>query len=241
MATQNGRKVVYVDIKGEKRRIETDELLIAVGREVNVEGLDLEKAGVQYTSRAVTVNDALQTTNPHIYAAGDVCMKYKFTHMADAAARIVIQNAMFGLFKKKLSSLIVPWCTYTDPQIAHVGLYEPDAPQQKIELDSFERSLAEVDRAIIDNEKEGFVKIYVKKGTDRIVGATVVARHAGEMISEITTAMVGKVGLKTLASVIHPYPTEAEAIKQIADAYNRTRLTPGMKRIFKYWFTWLAG
>jgi pyruvate/2-oxoglutarate dehydrogenase complex dihydrolipoamide dehydrogenase (E3) component len=183
------------------------------------------------------VNDRLQTTNPSIYAAGDICLKYKFTHTADATARIVIQNALFG-GRKKLSALTIPWCTYTDPEIAHVGMYERDARERGIAIDTFVRPLNEVDRAIADGEEEGFVKVHVRKGTDEILGATIVARHAGEMISEITLAMVGNLGLRALTNVIHTYPTQAEAIKQAADAYNRTRLTPFVKRLFTRWLAW---
>ncbi|MDR3604662.1 MAG: hypothetical protein P4L38_08515, partial [Syntrophaceae bacterium] len=156
---------------------------------------------------------------------------------ADAAARIVIQNALFK-GSKKLSALTAPWCTYTDPEIAHVGMYERDAAKQKIPVDTFVKPLAEVDRAMLDGEDEGFVKIHVKKGTDKLLGATIVATHAGEMISELTLAMVGKLGLGTISKVIHPYPTQAEAIKQAADAYNRTRLPPFVKKLFAKWFSW---
>ena len=156
---------------------------------------------------------------------------------ADAAARIIIQNALFYK-SKKLSSLIMPWATYTDPEIAHVGLYERDAESKGIAIDTFTRELKEVDRALADGEEEGFVKIHVMKGKDKIVGGTIVARHAGEMISEITLAMAGKVGLGAIANVIHPYPTQAEAIKQTGDAFNRTRLTPTVKKIFQRWLAW---
>jgi pyruvate/2-oxoglutarate dehydrogenase complex dihydrolipoamide dehydrogenase (E3) component len=202
-----------------------------------VEGLNLEVAGVAYTTHGVEVNDYLQTTNPRIYAAGDICLPHKFTHTADATARIVLQNALF-LGRKKLSALVVPWCTYTDPEIAHVGMTERDALDRGIAVDTFVRRLREVDRAIVDGEEDGFVKVHVRKGTDRIVGATIVARHAGEMLNEITVAMVGNLGLKTIANVIHPYPTQAEAIRQVADAYNRTRLTPWIKKLFGLWLAW---
>ena len=210
---------------------------MGVGRAPEVTGLNLEAAGVAYDKRGVTVNDFLQTSNRNIFAAGDVAMTYKFTHMADAAARIVIQNALF-LGKKKLSSLIVPWTTYTDPEIAHVGMYERDARERGIAVETFTKDFSDADRPILDGEEEGFVKIHVRKGTDRILGATIVARHAGEMISEITLAMVSGVGLGKIASVIHPYPTQAETIRQLGDAYNRTRLTPGVKRIFSRWLKW---
>lgn len=199
-------------------------------------GLNLEAAGVKYSKRGVEVSDTLQTSNPNIYAAGDICLDTKFTHTADATARIVIQNALFG-GKKRLSALTIPWCTYTDPEVAHVGLYEKDAKEKGIEVTTFTRPLSEVNRAVVDGEENGFVRIHVKKGTDKILGATIVARHAGEMISEITLAMVGRVGLGALAQVIHPYPTQAEGIKQAADAYNRTRLTPFVKKVFSAWLS----
>ena len=194
--------------------------------------------GVQYDERkGVQVNDRLQTSCPHIYAAGDICVPYKFTHTADALARIVIQNALF-FGRKKASALTIPWCTFTDPEIAHVGMYERDALAKEIAVDTFVRRLKEVDRAIADGEENGLVKVHVKKGTDQILGATIVARHAGEMISEITLAMVAGIGLEKIATVIHPYPTQVEAIKQIADAYSRTRLTPFVKNICSSWLAW---
>jgi pyruvate/2-oxoglutarate dehydrogenase complex dihydrolipoamide dehydrogenase (E3) component len=188
---------------------------------------------VSYDERSgVQVDEYLRTTNSRIYAAGDICFPYQFTHTADALARIVIQNALFW-GRKRSSALTIPWCTYTDPEIAHVGMYEEDAEQKGIPVDTFHVPMTEVDRAIADGETEGMVKVHVRKGTDRILGATVVARHAGEMISEISVAMQAKMGLGALSGVIHPYPTQAEAIRKVADAYNRTRLTPTVKRILE--------
>ncbi|MCY7284063.1 MAG: mercuric reductase [Cyanobacteria bacterium CAN_BIN43] len=228
-------KVITFEVKGNEESITVDEILVGAGRSPNVEGLNLEGVGVEYDpQKGVVVNDYLQTTNPRIYAAGDICMDWKFTHAADAAARIVIKNMLFspfGLGRSKLSSLVMPWVTYTDPEIAHVGLYEQEAQQQGIEISTIQIPLKEVDRAIADGEAEGFVKILHLKGSDKILGATIVARHAGEMISEITTAIVGKIGLSKLASVIHPYPTQAEGIKKAADAYRRTLLTPRSKAL----------
>lgn len=238
ITTSDKGKQIHIDTDGKKDLITVDEILLGAGRTPNVEGLNLEAVGVEYKKReGVTVNDRLQTTNPRIYAAGDICLKYKFTHTADATARIVIQNALFW-GRKKLSALTIPWCTYTDPEIAHVGIYEKDARERGIAIETFTSPLSEVDRAIADGEEEGLVKIHVKKGTDKILGATIVARHAGEMISEITLAMVGNVGLGTMAHVIHPYPTQAEAIKHAADAYNRTRLTPFVKGLFSRILSW---
>ena len=238
VATENGRKVLHFESNGNPDSVTVDEILVGAGRAPNVDGLNLEGVGVEFHPfRGVVVNDYLQTTNPRIFAGGDVCMDWKFTHAADAAARIIIQNALFYK-SKKLSSLIMPWATYTDPEIAHVGMYERDAESQGVAINTYMRELKEVDRALADGEENGFVKIHVKKGTDKIVGGTIVARHAGEMISEITLAMAGKVGLGTVANVIHPYPTQAEAIKQTADAFNRTRLTPLVKKVFGRWLAW---
>ena len=233
-------KLVKYESDGQPGEIEVDEILIGAGRAPNVEGLNLEAAGVNYEAgkgRGVIVNDKLQTTNPNIFAAGDICLPYQFTHLADFAARLVIQNALF-FGRKKLSALTIPWATYTDPEVAHVGLNEAGAEKQGIPVTTFVKPLSEVDRAIVDGEEEGFVKIHVKQGTDKILGATIVARHAGEMISEITTAMVGNMGLGTLAAVIHPYPTQAEAIRQTGDLYNRTKLTPRLKRLFTRFLAW---
>ena len=231
-------KVIYYESDGKEDSVTVDEILIGVGRSPNVKKLNLEAVGVQYDiKKGVIVNDNLQTSNPRIYAAGDVCMDWKFTHAADAAARIVIQNSLF-FGRKKLSSLTMPWVTYTDPEVAHVGMYEKDAQKKGIEVDTFFVPLNEVDRAVADGETAGFAKVFVNKGTDKILGATIVARNAGDMISEVTLAIVGNLGLKTLGSVIHPYPTQAEVIRKAADEYSRTRLTPFIKKLLSWWLAW---
>jgi pyruvate/2-oxoglutarate dehydrogenase complex dihydrolipoamide dehydrogenase (E3) component len=232
-------KIIHFTQSGGARQLTVDAILVGAGRAPNVDGLGLEAAGERYhAARGVEVDDNLRTANPRIFAAGDICMDHKFTHAADAAARIVIQNALFPGPKRKLSGLVMPWCTYTDPEIAHVGLYERDATAKGIEIATFVRELKDVDRAVADGEEEGFVKVHVKKGSDKIVGATIVARHAGEMIGEIAVAIAGGVGLGALASVIHPYPTQAEAIRQCGDAYRRTLLSPVVKRVFGAWLRW---
>jgi pyruvate/2-oxoglutarate dehydrogenase complex dihydrolipoamide dehydrogenase (E3) component len=237
--TEGRTKVLHLATGDRSATLEADAILVGVGRTANVDGLGLETAGVRFGARGVEVNDFLQTSNRRIYAAGDVCSPYKFTHAADFMARAVIQNAFFSFAgRKRVSSLTIPWCTYTDPEIAHVGLYEREAEAKGIEVSTFTVPMSDVDRAIAEGEDAGFVKIHVKRGGDRIVGATVVARHAGEMISELTTAMVGEVGLGTLASVIHPYPTQAEAIRKAGDLYNRTRLTEGRSRVLRRYFAW---
>lgn len=214
-----------------------DRLLVSVGRAPNVENLNLEAVGVDYDNKGVKVNERMQTTNSRIYAAGDICSPFQFTHAADFMARIVIQNALFK-GRKKSSSLVMPWCTYTTPEIAHVGLYENQAREQRIEVDTFVQEFRDVDRAILDGEDEGFVKVHVKKGTDKIIGATLVAGHAGDMISEITLAMTHGLGLQQIGNTIHPYPTQAEAIRKLGDQYNRTRVTPFVKWLFNKWLAW---
>ena len=222
---------------GEGYDVPVDQLLVAVGRAPNVEGLGLETAGVAFDRKGVQVNDRLQTTNPRIYACGDICSPYQFTHAADFMARIVIQNALFK-GRAKASSLIIPWATYTSPEIAHVGLYEKDAKTKGIAVDTFSQEMGKVDRAILDGETEGFVRVHVRKGTDEVVGASVVATHAGDLIGELTLAMKGKLGLKTIGGTIHPYPTQADGIRKTGDLYNRTRLTPFVKNLMHRWLTW---
>jgi pyruvate/2-oxoglutarate dehydrogenase complex dihydrolipoamide dehydrogenase (E3) component len=222
---------------GASEEIEVDALLVAVGRAPGVEGLDLERAGVAWDAqRGVHVDDHLRTANPRIFAAGDCCMAWKFTHAADAAARIAVQNALFFPMRR-VSGLVMPWCTYTDPELAHVGLHEREARQRGIEITTFDVPLAEVNRAVTDGEEEGFARIHVRRGRDEIVGATIVAGHAGELISEITLAMGGRVGLGRILDVIHPYPTQAEAVRRAAGAYTRTRATPLVRALLARWMS----
>ena len=222
---------LVLESKGGERRLEFDDLLVAAGRKPNVKGLGLEGAEVEYDERSgIVINDRLQTTNPDVYAVGDVASRYQFTHIADFMARLVIRNALF-FGRDQFSGLLIPWATYTDPEVAHVGLYERDLRERKLDFLTYVREFSKVDRAILDGETEGFVKIHVKKGTDQILGATIVGAHAGDLISEISVAIQGGMGLGKLANVIHPYPTTAEAIRQCGDEYNRTRLTPTVKKI----------
>lgn len=238
---KESEKVIYYEVEGQENAVTVDEILVGAGRSPNVAGLNLEAVGVKYDQKqGIKVNDYLQTTNSRIYAVGDVCMKWKFTHAADAAARIVIQNSLFSIFgmgRKKLSSLTMPWCTYTAPEVAHVGMYPQDAQEKGIEIETICVPLNRVDRAIIDGEAEGFAKVHIKQGSDKILGATIVARHAGELISEITLAMTNHLGLKAIAKTIHPYPTQAEAIRKAADEHSRKRLN-FFKGIASTWLAW---
>lgn len=218
-----------------------DAVLVAAGRAPNVAGLNLEGVGVAYDLKGgVRVDDRLRTSNPRIFAAGDVCSQHKFTHTADFLARIVIQNALF-FGRAKASSLIVPWCTYTSPELAHVGLGVAEAAAQGIAVDTLVQPFDEVDRAILDGETTGFVKVHLRRGTDRIVGATIVGSYAGDLISEISVAMRNKVGLRGIGGTIHPYPTRADAIRKLGDQYNRKRLKPGVKWVLRRLMEWGAG
>jgi pyruvate/2-oxoglutarate dehydrogenase complex dihydrolipoamide dehydrogenase (E3) component len=234
---RGAEKVVHLTCpKAGARALVFDEILVGAGRAPNVEGMGLESVGVKFDPRnGVAVDDFLRTSNPRIYAAGDCAMAWKFTHAADAAAKIVVQNALFSfgpIGKKRLSQLVMPWCTYTDPEIAHVGLYERDAKARGIALDTYQVPIARANRAVTDGQEEGLVKIHVRKGTAEIVGATVVAAHAGDLITQLTLAISQKIPLGAFTSVIFPYPTQGEAIKAAAGLYTRTRLTPTVKRLF---------
>lgn len=229
---RGGAKVVVLEREGRAEEAIGDEILVAVGRAPNVEGLELEAAGVAAGRGGVEVDDRLRTTNRRIYAAGDVCSAFKFTHAADAMARIVIQNALF-FGRKKASALVIPWTTYTDPEIAHVGLNGREARERGDDVTTITVPLAEIDRAVLDGEAEGFARVHAERRSGRILGATLVAGHAGEMIGEMSLAMTAGLGLGTLAGAIHPYPTQSEAWKRAGDAWSRTRLTPRARGILE--------
>jgi pyruvate/2-oxoglutarate dehydrogenase complex dihydrolipoamide dehydrogenase (E3) component len=239
----DGGKRLTVDSHGQRYDVIVDEILIGVGRTPNVEKIGLETAGVHYDKNGIKVNAKLQTSNPNIYAAGDVCSRYKFTHAADAMAQIVIQNALFphplNLGYANVDALVMPWCTFTEPEIAHVGMYEKEAKQKGFEVETYTHKLEEVDRAILDGEEEGFARVHIKKGTDKILGATIVAAHAGEMISEFTVAMKAGAGAKTIAGTIHPYPTQAEVNKKVVNLWRKAHFSQSTKNILMKLFAWM--
>jgi pyruvate/2-oxoglutarate dehydrogenase complex dihydrolipoamide dehydrogenase (E3) component len=234
---QNGAKALVFQSDGQEDRVVADEILVAVGRAPNVEGLNLDAAEVAFDNKGVTVDDYLRTSNRRIYAAGDICSPYKFTHVADATARVVLQNALF-FGRKKASALVIPWCTYTDPEVAHVGLYEKEARERGLDLTTLTVPLKEVDRAVLDGDENGFARVHAEKRSGRVLGATLVARHAGEMISEMSLAVTAGLGLGTIAKAIHPYPTQAEAWKRLGDDWNRSRLTPRLRNLFARYLSW---
>jgi pyruvate/2-oxoglutarate dehydrogenase complex dihydrolipoamide dehydrogenase (E3) component len=228
---------------GRAYELMVDEILVGAGRAPNVEGLGLESADVAFDAQGVSVNSRLQTSNPKIFSAGDVCSRYKFTHAADAMAQIVVQNALFphpfGLGYAGVDSLVVPWCTYTEPEIAHVGLYEKDARAKGIEVETYTARLEEVDRAILDGQEEGFARIHLRKGTDKLLGATIVAPHAGDLINEFSLLMKAGTGIKTIAGTIHPYPTVAEVNKKVVNLWRKAHFSPGTKNKLTRLFAWM--
>lgn len=229
---------------GQSVEVMVDQLLVAVGRTPNIEGLGLESVGVASDRTGIEINDFLQTTNPRIYAAGDICSSYKFTHVADFQARIVVQNALFALGpfgKKRASRLLIPWTTYTSPEIAHVGLSAQEAANAGIDIDTYTQSLNHVDRAILEGNEDGFVRVHTRKGTDKILGATIVAENAGDLIAQIGLAINNRIGLSKIGATIHPYPTQAEAIRKLGDQFNKTRLTQMSKRILQLLLRWNVG
>ncbi|NRA02409.1 MAG: mercuric reductase [Myxococcales bacterium] len=228
------KQVAFRDGQGRRQMLRVDEILVAAGRVPNLEGLGLERAGVECDAGGVRVDDRLRTTNSRIYAAGDVCLETRFTHAAEASARIAVRNALF-LGRKRVSALVMPWTTYTDPELAHVGLSEREAERRGIAITTYRIPLDSIDRALLAGEDEGFAKLHLRRGSDRIVGATLVSRNAGELVSQVTLAMTAGIGLSKLFDVIYPYPTTAEVIKRTAGAHLRTRLTPRAAKLLALW------
>jgi pyruvate/2-oxoglutarate dehydrogenase complex dihydrolipoamide dehydrogenase (E3) component len=228
------RRIVW-EKDGARHETACDAILVAVGRAPNVEDLGLEAAGVGYDKTGVQVDERLRTTNPRIFAAGDIAPLLKFTHLADAHAAMVIQNAFF-FGRARHTRLVVPWVTYTSPEVAHVGLYEKDARAAGHEVQVITVPLSEVDRAVLDGADEGFLRVVVEAGKDRILGATLVAEHAGDMIGEICLAITHGLGLGKIASTIHPYPTQSEVFRKAANQWRRGKLTPTVRKIFDLWF-----
>jgi pyruvate/2-oxoglutarate dehydrogenase complex dihydrolipoamide dehydrogenase (E3) component len=229
------QQVIRYSRDGKAGETAGDLILVAAGRAPNVEGLDLEKAQVRYDRKGIETDDRLRTSNYRIYAVGDVCSKFQFTHTADAQARIVVPNALF-FGRGDSTELIIPWCTYTSPELAHVGISADDVRKRGDEVETITVALDDVDRARLDGEDEGFLRVHLKSGTDEILGATLVAAHAGEIISQITQAMTAGIGLGQLGKTIFPYPTQAEAIRKAADQWRRKKLTPFAKSVFDTYF-----
>jgi len=230
----SGMATVTYETAGGEGVVAGETLLLALGRSPNLD-LDLHTAGVAHDQRGIRTDDRLATSNRRIYAVGDIASPFQFTHAADAQARLAVRNALF-FGRQKVSDLVIPWCTYTSPELARVGLSAAEAAEAGVEIETVTIGLDEVDRSRLDGAADGFVRIHLRQGTDRIVGATIVAPHAGDLIAQVAQAMTLRIGLEKLSGVVFPYPTTAEALRKAADARRRTRLTPRTQRLFALFF-----
>ncbi len=222
---------------GRTHRVEVDALLVAAGRTPNIDALGLEAAGIASTKRGVTVNDRFRTSNTRVFAIGDVASPFQFTHAADAQARLAVPNALFfGLGGGKASSLVIPWTTYTSPEVAHVGATTEDLQKRGTSFDTITMPMHDNDRAILESDTEGFFRVHLERGSDRMLGATLVCEGAGDMIGEVVSAMRRGDGLRSLAGTIRPYPTRSAIVGRAADQFNRGRLTPTAKKLFGAFF-----
>jgi pyruvate/2-oxoglutarate dehydrogenase complex dihydrolipoamide dehydrogenase (E3) component len=228
-------RVARVNGREDTETLIGDRLLVAAGRTANVEDLGLDAAHVRVDTHGVIVNSRLQTSNRRIYASGDVCSAHQFTHAADAQSRLVVQNALF-FGRRRASALVMPWVTFTDPEVAHVGVTHAEAAASGGRIEALTVALSDVDRAVIDDATDGFVRVYHERG--RLRGCTIVAAHAGEMIGEAAYAVTHGGTLGALSSTIHPYPTQAEALRKAGDLYRRQSLTPAVRRWLERYFRW---
>ena len=230
-----GARTLLFEHQGKRAEETAEEILVAAGRAPNVEGAGLEAAGIAFDAKGIKVDARMRTTSRRVYAVGDVSSRFQFTHAADAQARLVAQNALF-FGRGRADRLVIPWCTYTSPEVAHVGVTEQEARDRGLAVDTVTVPLEEVDRAILDGATGGFARVHLASGTDRILGATIVAEHAGDLLAEVTLAMTAGKGLSAIGATIHPYPTQGEALRKLADAWRRRKLTPGAKRAFGVFF-----
>ncbi len=231
---KEGSTTVTLETQGAERRITVETVLVAAGRTANVESLGLEAAGVKFDRRGVSVDETLTTSQPHIFACGDVAGPYAFTHAADYQARIVVRNILLPWRKARASYRWMPWVTYTDPEVAHFGPTEEEARGRNLALDVFRYDWRELDRAVTDAETDGFIKVLTARGKDRILGSTVVGVHAGEVMHEILVAAKHGIGLSKLSGTVHAYPTYSSSVQRVADAFQKTRLTPRIASFFRW-------
>ena len=241
VVVEKGEKYLVVESAGQEKRIAFDEILCAVGRVANTTGYGLEELGIP-AGRVVETNEYLETIYPNIFAAGDVAGPYQFTHTAAHMAWYASVNALFGRFKKfKVDYSVVPWATFTDPEVARVGINEQEAIAQKIEHDVHFYGIDDLDRAIADGEAHGFVKVITKKGSDKILGATIAGDHAGDLLVEFVAAMKHGFGLEGILNTIHTYPTWGEANKYAAGIYKRSTATVGKLAVAQAMNDWTRG
>lgn len=240
---ENGEKILLAEHKGEQVRIAFDEVLLAIGRIANTKGYGLEELGVQLSDRRTVEINAFQETNfPNIYACGDVSGPYQFTHTAAHQAWYASVNALFGSFKKfKTDYSIIPWATFTDPEVARVGLNEQEAKEQGIKYETSVYGIDDLDRAIADSEAHGFVKVLTVPNKDKILGVTIVGEHSGDLIAEFVLAMKYNLGLNKLLGTIHIYPTMAEANKYAAGIWKKNHQPKKLLAWLAKYHAWKRG
>ncbi len=228
-------KTLKFRVNESSHQLRVDEILIATGRQPRIEDLGLEAAGIQCTEEGIQVDDFLRTTNPAVFAAGDVASRFRFTHAADALARVAIRNAFFP-GRVRASELLIPWCTFTTPEVARVGASRADLEARRERFGTLVIPLVENDRAVLDGAESGLLIVHHRRGSDLILGATLVAEHAGESIGELVLAMKERIGLRQLSETVHPYPTTAELIRRAGDLWMQKRLSRLVQRLLAFWF-----
>jgi pyruvate/2-oxoglutarate dehydrogenase complex dihydrolipoamide dehydrogenase (E3) component len=233
--------VLVVAKDGNEIDVAYDEVIIAVGRKARLNGFGLEKLGIQF-DRTIETDEYLQTLMPNIYAAGDVVGPYQFTHVAAHQAWFAAVNALFGTFKKfKVDYSVIPWTTFIDPEVARVGLSERDAVEQDIDVEVTRYEFAELDRAVTESARKGFIKVLTPPGKDKILGVTVVSEHAGDLLAEFVIAMKHGLGLNKILGTIHTYPTWAEGAKYAAGNWKRANQPEKLLSFVEKFHTWRRG
>ena len=217
-SASNGQVALDLRLNGDAKTIQADALLVAAGRRPNLEGLGLDAAGLDYTERGITVDDRCRTNHGHIYAVGDVTGRYQFTHMSEHMAKVAATNAVLKV-PMMIDTKHVPWVTYTEPELAHVGATERTLQEMRTSYDVYRFPYTKVDRAVTESETEGLIKIFAKSLTGKILGASVLGAHAGELICEYAVAMRNGVTLRKIADTIHPYPTYGLGARRAADQW----------------------
>ena len=231
---EEGVEVTF-DRDGREQLCQVKRLLLAAGRRPNVEGLGLEAAGVDYGPEGITVDARLRSTNKNVYAVGDVVSSRHFTHLAMMQARLAVRNALF-LGRRKATGLVIPRCTYTDPELAHVGHTRASAEASGHEVQTLTLRMEQVDRARLDGDSEGFLRLHMERGTDRILGGTLVCEGAGELIGQLGFAMTHGLGLARFVDTVFPYPTRSDIFRRAGEQWRRQKLTPTVSKLFDLWF-----
>lgn len=222
VSRQDGQKVVSFEREGQERQLVADEVLVALGRHPNVEGLELERAGVKLDRRGIIVDKHLRTSAPHIWACGDVIGHLAFTHVAEYQARLILRNAFFP-FKSRYDYSAVPWTTFSDPELAHLGATEEELREKGVNYEALRFPFSQVDRALTDSETAGFIKALCRPGGE-ILGAHILGPQAGNLIHEFALAMREGIKIGRLSTAVHAYPTLAQAVRQTADQHYARKL-----------------